>query len=115
TIFHGGDAIRRMTGMERVIDKPDVQALMKPPDSYTGKAGKFTEQAAEFAAPMGAVSKATQGAHLLLRMGAEALASGGVSAIQSGGDPGATAGGVVAGAVGPAVGATVSAIAKTRL
>ena len=68
---------------------------------------------------MGAVSSATKGLGLLVRMGAEGLAAGGVSALQSGGNPGATVAGTVAGAAGPAVGAALGAaggaIANSRI
>lgn len=112
TIVHGGDLIRRGLGMERIIDKPEVQQLINSPDSVAAKAGKFAEQGAEFMAPMGAVSKATKGAGLVLRMGAEGLAAGGVSAVQSGGDPAATVAGTAAGAAGPAVGAALGTAGK---
>lgn len=95
---------------------PEVpESYAKAPDSIAGKVGKFGEQAAEFALPMGAVSKATKGLRTLLRMGAEGLAAGGVSAIQSGGDPSATVAGAAAGAAGPAIGAGAEAVANSRI
>jgi hypothetical protein len=111
TVFRGGDAIRRLFGMERVIDRPEVKQSMAAPETTPGKAGKFIEQAAEFAIPGGAISNATRGAALLVRMGAQALGAGSVAALQSGADPGATAAGAVAGAAGPAIGAGLQSAA----
>lgn len=88
------------------------ESLAQEPDSVMGKVGKYGEQAAEFALPMGMVSKATRGAGLLSRAGAEALASGGVAALQSGGDPGAAATGAAFGAVGPVLGAAAGSVAR---
>lgn len=108
TVFHGGDIIRRLTGMHRIIDQPDVQKAMTPPPTTAGRAGKFTEQAAEFAIPDVAGIKAAKGASLLTRAGLEALKAGGVAALQTGAKPRetATAAGLgaalpVAGALGP--------------
>ncbi len=91
-----------------VINEGYAQA----PESLAGKAGKFAEQAGEFALPIAGVSKATHGASLLLRAGAEGLASGGVAAVQSGGDPMATAVGAATGAAGPVLGKAASAVAS---
>lgn len=109
TIYHGGDLIRRGLGMERIIDRPEVKRQMTPPDSMAGKGGKFAEQGAEYLAPMGAVSKVTHGAHLLVRMGAEGLTSAGMAGLQTGGDPESMKAGAMTGAAGPAVGAGLSA------
>ena len=56
TVFHGGDLIRRATGMERIIDKPDVQELITPPDTKAGRIGFGAEQMAEFLTPLGVSS-----------------------------------------------------------
>lgn len=101
---HIGDIFRRMTGAERIIDKPDVQALMTPPDSLAGKVGFFGEQAAEFAVPLTKISGAMRGASLLKRVGADAGASAAVAGLQSGGDPTTTAIGAAGGALVPAAG-----------
>lgn len=115
TVFQGGDLIRRATGMERVINNPDVQQAITAPDSMAGKAGKFVEQAAEFAVPGAAAAKATKAASLLGKMAAQAVVGGGVAAVQSGGDPVATGTSAALGAVGPAVGSVVRAAGNTKL
>lgn len=86
TIYHGGDLIRRGLGMERVIDRPEVQQSMTPPDSFGGQLGFYGEQAAEFAIPLSRLTKATKGAGLVKRAAVDAGASTGVAAVQSGGD-----------------------------
>lgn len=40
-IYGGGDLIRRGLGMERIIDKPYVQAAMDAPDTVAGKIGEY--------------------------------------------------------------------------
>jgi len=114
TAFHGGDLIRRATGMERVIDTPEAQQAMRAPDSFAGQTGRFIEQGAEFAAPLAKVSKAAAGLRLLPRLAAEATAGAGAAGVQSGGNPEAmTAGGVFGAALPLAakgVGATVRGV-----
>lgn len=110
TVFHVGDLIRRATGMERIIEHPEVQKLIAPQLGLGGGTGRMIEQAAEFALPVGEVAKAVKAAPLLARAGAEALASGGVAALQTGGDPGATALGGVLGAAGPVAGRALEAV-----
>jgi hypothetical protein len=56
TVFHGGDLIRRATGMQRVIQDPDVQALITP-TSTAQKIGFGGEQAGEFIVPDTGISK----------------------------------------------------------
>lgn len=115
TVFQGGDLIRRATGMQRVINNPDVQQAVTPPDSLAGKAGRFVEQGAEFIAPMGMVGKAVKAAPLAGRLGAEALAAGGTAAVQSGGDPRAIAGAALTqGALG-GVGAAIPAVGRAAV
>ena len=101
TVVHGGDLIRRGLGMERIIDKPDVQELMRAPDSTAGTIGRFAEGVAEFAVPLSKVSKALAGERLLARVGGEGLAGGAVGALQSGGDPISTLAGFYGGAAAP--------------
>jgi hypothetical protein len=40
-VFKGGDIIRRGLGMERVIDRPEVQQAMTVPQTVAGKAGSL--------------------------------------------------------------------------
>lgn len=108
TVFQGGDIIRRGLGMERVIDRPEVQEAMTAPDSIPGTIGKYGEQALEFAVPLSKLTKATAGMGLIKRMGVEAAGGAGVAAVQSGGDPVATVAGGVLGGTVPAVGAGLS-------
>lgn len=115
TVFHGGDLLRRATGQARIIDKPEVQEAMTAPDTLPGKAGKFTEQAAEFLVPGSAIARGakvveagTAGMRMapLLNTGAKAVLEGAgaaaVTGTQTGGDPqqmkraAMTAGGVAA-------------------
>lgn len=114
TVFHGGDMIRRALGMDRVINRPEVQQAITPPPSMAGKAGKFVEQGAEFMIPGGIAAKAGKALDLGLagRMALEGAAAGGTTAVQTGGDPTATALGTVAGAAGPAVGEALPAAGK---
>lgn len=58
TVFGGGDLIRRAVGMDRIIDDPEVQAAMTPPQSTAGKVGFAGEQIGEFFIPTGVVGKA---------------------------------------------------------
>jgi hypothetical protein len=78
TVFGGGDLIRRGLGMERIVDQPDVKALMTPPDSMAGKIGYHGEQIGEFFAPTGMVGKAGKIA--------EVAKSGLLTLAQTGGD-----------------------------
>lgn len=112
TIIHGGDLLRRVTGQERIIEDPGVQAMMTPPQTPAGKVGFYGEQAAEFAVPLSRVTKATKGASIVKRMGAEAGASAGVAGVQSGGDPGSMTAGAALGAAVPMAGAAVGAVRR---
>lgn len=112
TVVQGGDLIRRGLGMERIVDKPDVKALTTAPDTLPGKAGRFTEQAAEFFVPGSIATKATKGAGLLARAGAQAVAGGGVAALQTGGDPTATAISAATGAAAPLIGAGANSLVR---
>lgn len=123
TVYHGGDWIRRGLGMERIIDRPEVQARITPPESAAGKLGFYAEQGAEFIQPTrgaaGLIGKAAEGASLLsrgargaARLGAEGLASAGVAGLQSGGNQAQMAvAGLAPAALAP-VGAVVGAGAR---
>lgn len=111
TVYHGGDLIRRATGMERVIDTPEVKAAMTAPDSFAGKTGKFVEQAAEYAIPGGVATTLTKAASLPVRAAAQGVAAGLTSGVQSGGSPQQMAMSAALGAVGPIVGAGVRKLA----
>ncbi|MCE5309641.1 MAG: hypothetical protein LLG20_18560 [Acidobacteriales bacterium] len=91
-----------------------IESLSTPPDSLAGKAGKFVEQAAEFAIPVGAASKAAKAAGLRLpaRAALEGVSSGAVAGIQSGGDPGATAEATVLGGALPIAGKAIPPVAR---
>jgi hypothetical protein len=106
TVFGAGDIVRRLTGQERILNKPAVQQSMHTPDTIAGKVGKFVEQGAEFAIPMTKVAKLGKTAELGLaaKTALEAGTSGVVSAVQSGGDPVSTTIGTIAGAAGPLIG-----------
>ena len=110
TVFGGGDLIRRGMGMERVIDRPEVQLGMTPPTTFSGQTGFMLERGGEFAVPLSRVSRATAGLPILGRMAAEGAASTAVAGVQSGGDVGAmTLGGIVGSAV-PVVGKAAGAV-----
>lgn len=68
TVFRGGDVIRRATGMERVINRPEVQKGMTAPPTTMGKVGEFAEQAGEFMVPANLISKGVKGAQLAGRL-----------------------------------------------
>lgn len=108
TVLHGGDLIRRATGMERIIDTPAAKQAMHAPENLQGTIGKGVEQAAEFAGPLAAVSKGVGGLSLAARLAAEGAAGAGVAGVQSGGDPATMA----VGAALPAAFAAGSGIVK---
>lgn len=58
TVFGGGDLLRRAVGAKRIVNEPDVQAMMTPPNSTAGKVGFAGEQIGEFFLPTGMVGKA---------------------------------------------------------
>lgn len=107
TVFHGGDLLRRMTGMERVINTPEAQQAMRAPNTTAGSIGKYGEQVAEFAVPLARLSKAAAGLSIIPRLAAEGAAGAGVAGVQSGGDPVQTAMGAAAPAVLAGGGAAV--------
>jgi hypothetical protein len=110
TVFHGGDLIRRIFGMPRVINNPDVQQAMKTPDSVAGKVGKTAEQVAEFAIPASKVGTLAKGANFLTRAGAQAATAAAVSGAQTGGDPASMALAGATGAAGEGVSAALGQI-----
>lgn len=89
TVYHGGDLLRRATGMDRIIDKPEVQAAITPPASPQGQAGFMTERGAEFLAPVARVAKLTEALPWFGRTMAEAGTGATVAGVQTGGDPAA--------------------------
>lgn len=109
TVFHSADLLRRgeiaianelgvkpenlpqgirdFFGLDRVIDRPEVEQRMTAPPSIPGKIGKFGEQALEYALPAGEAATITKGAPLIPRIIAQGLAAGGTAGAQTGGDP----------------------------
>jgi hypothetical protein len=102
-----GAIARKVAGLP-ALPADTFEADTKPEGIGQGT-GKFLEQAAEFAAPAGAVTKGLKGAGLLARAGAQAATAGAVSAAQSGGDPTATMTGAALGAGGELVPAALGA------
>lgn len=97
TVFHGGDLIRRGLGMERVINRPEVQAAMTPPASIAGQLGKGAEQIGEFFLPSGEIGAAAKAlsiakpastiaklANVGIRAGLEGASAAGISTLQTG-------------------------------
>ena len=103
-VFRGGDLIRRGLGMERVIDRPEVQSAITAPDSVAGKIGRFAGDASVIGRGMGIASQASAGFPLVGRMAAQGGALATMAAAQ-GGDP--ISAGVVGAAI-PAAGAALS-------
>lgn len=58
TMYGGGDLIRRALGQERVINRPEVQAAMTPPESLPGQAAYGAETLAEYIVPSGLAKRA---------------------------------------------------------
>ena len=85
TVYGGGDLIRRATGMERVVNRPDVQAEMTAPESRAGSAASFVGDVGQFFLPTGVIGKGAKLAEIA-KSGALTLAqtrdplSAGVSA-----------------------------------
>lgn len=65
TMYGGGDVVRRAwnavapdaVDVDRVIDRPDVQATMTPPATAVGRAASATGDIAQFFTPAGGVGK----------------------------------------------------------
>lgn len=99
TIYHGGDILRRLTGAERIIGRPEIQAEMTPPPSLAGKLGAGATTVSEFMLPAGVVGKGVKAVEALAagtraaralpwaaRVGGEAASAAGVEALRTGGD-----------------------------
>lgn len=104
TVFHGGDMVRRGLGMERVINRPEVQEGMTPTNPAQNL-GFGVEQAAEFLIPGGTIKRGTQilskvpaAARIAGKAIAEGIGAGSVAGVQSGGDPAAIRNAAVMGA-----------------
>lgn len=96
TVFHGGDVIRRgwnavapgeRFDVERVIERPEVQAAMTPPESTAGRVGYGGERAAEYLVPAMRVGRAAAAAPWFARTMAQAGTAASVAAAQTSGDP----------------------------
>ncbi len=108
SIYHGGDLVRHVMGLPRVIDQPEVQKAIAGPDTTYGQLGKGLEQMGEFFIPVpgtGKLKALGEGAGMVKRALAygakDALQNTVVTGIQTGGDPVATGG---AAALGGGVG-----------
>lgn len=109
TVFGGGDIIRRAAGMERVIDRPEVQAAMTAPSSLSGLIGNAIGTGAQVVA-------ATPAAVTLPGLFTAGAAGGGaVAGLQSGGDPAMTAMGAVLGGGLNAAGVPVTHMVRAAL
>lgn len=110
-----GNIYRKLTG-QAPAPEGTYDADTKPSGIGQGT-GKFAEQALEFAAPGGAVTKATRGLGLATRVLAQAGTAGAVGAAQTGGDPTGTlvsAGLGAAGEAAPAILSKVKALADAK-
>ena len=126
TVYHGGDLIRRMLGMNRIINNPDVQANMNAPNSLSGKAGKMAEQTAEFFIP-GDAETAVAGklgqalpflgkaAQPIANIAAGALSTGAVNKMQGGDFTTGAIGGAVGGALSEGAQAIAPSVAEAAL
>lgn len=111
----GAGALSTVRGLSQIARGlgapiPEVpESLTQAPNSFAGKVGKFGEQTAEFALPIGAAGKAAKAANAgrFGRAAAEGLTSGVVAAAQTGGDKTATGIATVAGAAAPLIGETL--------
>lgn len=125
TLFHGGDLVRRALGMERVIDRPEVQQAITAPPSIAGKMGKGMEQIGEFLLPAGIVGKGTKAATAALggskaaslgtAMAAGGLTGAGMAGLQTGGDPEAMKTAAITGVIAPAAIEAVKPVAKVAV
>lgn len=127
TIYRGGDLIRRRLGLERVIDRPAVQAAMTAPEGTAGQVGFYGEQIAEALAPTRLLARTgakaaqvvapmleraigTTAARVLPIAAVDAAGAAGVSSLQ-GGDPAVAAGlGAVLPMAGTLAGKTSAAL-----
>lgn len=87
-VFHGGDMIRKATGMDRVIDNPDVQELITPTNDMQ-RHGKSAMKMAEFVVgpskirAIGAVKRAMEAGPLAEAALAAATDAGGAFGAES--------------------------------
>jgi hypothetical protein len=102
-----GSLFRKAAGLAPL--PADTFTADTKPEGIGQGTGKFLEQAAEFAAPAGAVTKGLKGAGFVARAIGQGATAGAVSAAQSGGDPVATITGAALGAGGEAVGPALRA------
>ncbi|MEK9722051.1 MAG: hypothetical protein VW405_01025 [Rhodospirillaceae bacterium] len=118
TLFGGGDLVRAGWNTlvpdaweyERIYNEPDVQAMMRAPESGYGTLGRIAGDIAQFAVPMSKVSSATRGMGTLARMATEGAAGAGVAAVPSAGDPASMLGGAIGGSALPAGGAAMRGV-----
>lgn len=120
TVANTDDLLRRVTGEQRLINRPDVQNLITPTNTAQ-KAGFYGEHGAEFLLPEGAVGAAAKGidaitagmkgasiARVLGRAVLDGTSAGAVAGAQTGGDPKAMRNAALAGGATSAVGNAVS-------
>lgn len=120
TVFHGGDLIRRGLGMERVINRPEVQQGITPTNT-TQKIGSGVEQAAEFAIPGKAIATGGKAidaatkipaARMLGKAVLEAMGAGTVAGAQTGDPKAAGEAALMAGGTSAAVQGVAPLVAK---
>jgi hypothetical protein len=91
TVYGGGDILRRGLGMERIIETPDVQAAMTPPESTAGRLASAGGDIAQFLSPasVGKYKTAWEMAKAGVIGAAQSgdLATGGATAALTGGFP----------------------------
>lgn len=110
-VFGADDLFRRATGQPRIIDRPDVQSEMAPPNSRLGRAASFAGDVAQLAIPATRVARATAGTSLLTRAGAQGVTAGGVTVAQTG-DPKAAVVGAGLGAAAPVAAGAASNVGR---
>ena len=117
-VYQGGDVIRRgwnavmpeSMDVERVIERPEVQAAITAPQTIAGKVGRFAGDTAQLVIPAGRVATMTKGARQATRMAAQGATGSAVTGAQTGGDIGdMVTSGLLMGAA-PAVAQAASAL-----
>lgn len=126
------DLIRKIPGVAEHLPEPSpyLRGLTHTPDTIAGKVGRAAEGVAEFAIPVGEVSKAVEALPLVAdalkagaplasriaasgaRIAAESATAGGVAGVQSGGDPQAMGDAALTTGLLGTAGAVVPAAAK---
>jgi hypothetical protein len=104
------ELLKRVTGEQRLIQRPEVQAVINPKLGPGGGTGRAAAMMAEAVVPGGVAMKLARGTPLVARMGAQALAEGATAAVQTEGNPLYTGIAAAGGAAGPAIGAAWQAI-----